>query len=954
MGIPGKRFSCGFPATSRRNSVSRTVNSLHCQEPIQFESSTDSELVSSDNYLMEETPLIDLSYDNELSFDSSLDGHCDFPPKGCFGELDLHSFARTYHRTKKSSSRERKPKKETIHTRINEEIFMHGSLSQKYRPKSFKELVGQKMVAQALSNAIATGKMAPVYVFHGPIGTGKTSTARIFASALNCVSDGNAKPCGNCRGCSMHPEIIEIDAATSDGSIESMRILLQSIIFSQSVSQYKVFIVDECHLLTPEAWTVLLNGLDEGSRSAVFIMITTDSTKLPRFALSRCQNFCFPKLKDTDMFEKLEKIAAAENIDIEENALRLITSKADGSLRDAETTLDQLGLLGTRVTAPMVRQLVGLIPNDKLVDLLDLALSADTVKTVRSTREIIDSGIEPLALVAQLASLITDILAGSYIKSAWLEDNTRLFGGHYSSRHESDRLRQALKILSETEKQLRSSNDQTTWLTAALLQFAPDDFYLFPTSALRTSITQSPVALLDTSEKETAGLEYSVAEQQWHSDDQWKQYQLQLELRPVKNSGMITDTNSTVEISALPNTVCDFPESSNNYFPDHNNVHHRTHSSGHSQKLGVIFEDLSTVTESDNLPANSIDYSGDISEIGQKEIKLINPSKLEEIWQKVLEGIHSTDLTELLHRRGKLVSVSISQANAIAHLMFRHPEYKEQAERSELSLQNAFQRALGCPVEVKLRLGPSVEELEISESVDFTSNQKGMPYCKQKKLLTSKTERRQNSRAVRNVLPYVRKRNRVVGMFSKLPETSDSQPDTLQGGSHNDETPKDFNLNQDSSVLSTRNNGAQMASNNEQTNGSQIEDTHLYAEDLQMQQRSSTCAGTLSFVQQADGSIEAYSQDLLFEHVNSMRKLGKGKSSQVDTSFFEVVETNNHPKVVNMDPKEQSRCSGLLCWNEIHVKQHKWRRRRVKFFLRFAPCTESNVAVDGLKLKRTN
>ena len=153
-----------------------------------------------------------------------------------------------------------------------------------------------------------------------------------------------------------------MDAIRSCAGIERMKVL-QSIAYSESVSRYRVFIEDECQILTPEAWAVLLNGIEEGSGSVVFFMITTDSTKLPRLALSKCQKFYFPKLRDTDICMNLEKVYGADNIDIDEDSLHLITSKAYGSLRDAKIILDQLSLFGTKVTTTVVRNQFVSIPS---------------------------------------------------------------------------------------------------------------------------------------------------------------------------------------------------------------------------------------------------------------------------------------------------------------------------------------------------------------------------------------------------------------------------------------------------------------------------------------------------------------------------------------------------------------------------------------------------------------
>eukprot|EP00250_Pteridium_aquilinum_P014288 c21893_g2_i1 orf=102-2318(+) len=207
------------------------------------------------------------------------------------------------------------------------------SLSQKYRPKLFQELIGQNLVAHALSNAIARGKVAPVYLFQGSRGTGKTSAARIFAAALNCVTSGDRRPCGGCSECmalasGKMPDVQEIDAASHNG-IADVKALLQRTFAANSGSRYKVFIIDECHMLTNETWTALLNLLEEPPRNAVVILITTDPDKLPRTAVSRCQKFLFPKIKLSDIVMRLETLVKLENLDVEPGALDLIASKSE-------------------------------------------------------------------------------------------------------------------------------------------------------------------------------------------------------------------------------------------------------------------------------------------------------------------------------------------------------------------------------------------------------------------------------------------------------------------------------------------------------------------------------------------------------------------------------------------------------------------------------------------------
>ncbi|XP_048230135.1 protein STICHEL-like 3 isoform X2 [Ricinus communis] len=294
----------------------------------------------------------------------------------------------------------------------------HQNFTQKYMPRTFRDLVGQNLVAQALSNAVVRRKVGLLYVFYGPHGTGKTSCARIFARALNCQSLEHPKPCGYCNSCIAHDmgksrNIREV-GPVSNFDFGNIVDLLDNMIISHLPSQYRVFIFDGCDTLSSDCWSAISKVIDRAPRRVVFVLVSSSLDVLPHIIISRCQKFFFPKLKDADIIYTLQWIASKEDIDIDKDALKLIASRSDGSLRDAQMTLEQLSLLGLKISVPLVQELVGLISDEKLVDLLDLALSADTVNTVKHLRVIMETGVEPLALMSQLATVITDILAGSY------------------------------------------------------------------------------------------------------------------------------------------------------------------------------------------------------------------------------------------------------------------------------------------------------------------------------------------------------------------------------------------------------------------------------------------------------------------------------------------------------------------------------------------------------------
>lgn len=247
----------------------------------------------------------------------------------------------------------------------------HESLTQKYMPRTFKDLVGQNLVAQALSNAVVKRKVGLLYVFYGPHGTGKTSCACIFARALNCQSSEHSKPCGVCNSCIAHDQgksqnVRELGPV---GNFKSIMDLLDNMTISQQQSQYRVVIFDDCDNLTPDSWTAISKVIDRAPKRVVFVLVRTSLDHLPHVIISRCQKFFFPKLKDADIIYTLQWIASKEDIEIDKDALKLIASRSDGSLRDAEMTLEQLSLLGQRISVPLVQELVSSLsfPLHKLI-----------------------------------------------------------------------------------------------------------------------------------------------------------------------------------------------------------------------------------------------------------------------------------------------------------------------------------------------------------------------------------------------------------------------------------------------------------------------------------------------------------------------------------------------------------------------------------------------------------
>ncbi|KAG0629876.1 hypothetical protein M758_1G136300 [Ceratodon purpureus] len=552
------------------------------------------------------------------------------------------------------------------------------TLTQKYRPKNFRDIVGQSVVVKSLSTAIMKGKVAPVYLFMGPRGTGKTSAARVFAAGLNCESlDYVRRPCAICRECgtmalNRSADVREIDAA-SNADLASIRAAMGSF---QPVGRYKVFIVEGCDSLSTDIWNAFLKVLEEPPTNVVFILITTDADQIPDTATSRCQKFNFSKVKEADIVTRLEILARKEDLDVEEGALALIAARSDGSLRDAEIRLDQVCLLDKVVSVELVRELVGLLPDTEILDLLDYALSADTMNTVRTLREVLACGVEPLSLVSQLGTLITDILAGSYDVHREIRGEG-FFNRNFSVKEEQHRLRQALKILSESEKQLRVTSDRATWLTAALLQFAPDRSFL-PSEA-NNSAAQSPLA----PQSARPAPHHSLPRSDLPSMDE-PEYQTQL--------------GSSMELGQ--HTLEAYAESSQR----HDSPEVKNAVSLSEQKLEEAW-----TREPQQV---AVEYAGETSEARRAseaislEFQVFRDEALDELWNRVLREITSRSLKHLLHTHGRLVAagVAVDGSCAVVELEFDYPRDKHKAERSWRSICIAFQAVLSTAVELRIAL----------------------------------------------------------------------------------------------------------------------------------------------------------------------------------------------------------------------------------------------------------
>jgi DNA polymerase-3 subunit gamma/tau len=292
---------------------------------------------------------------------------------------------------------------------------MTQALYRKWRPHKWDQVVGQEHIVQTLRNAIAGDRVGHAYLFAGPRGTGKTTTARLLAKAVNCLDpDLNHRPCDACANCiavneNRFLDLIEIDAA-SNTSVDDIRDLRDKINFAPSVGRFKVYIIDEVHMLSTAAFNALLKTLEEPPAHAIFILATTEVHKIPATVLSRCQRHEFRRIPVMEIVGNLKEICASEKIEADEDALILIARQATGAMRDAISLLDQLASTGERITLGSTQQVLGTATNQMVIDLYSALQQKDTAAGLKTIHSALDSGSDPRQFARQVVEYMRGLL----------------------------------------------------------------------------------------------------------------------------------------------------------------------------------------------------------------------------------------------------------------------------------------------------------------------------------------------------------------------------------------------------------------------------------------------------------------------------------------------------------------------------------------------------------------
>jgi DNA polymerase-3 subunit gamma/tau len=295
---------------------------------------------------------------------------------------------------------------------VSKEKPAHQVLARKYRPQGFDELVGQAAVSQTLKNAIEAGRVHHAYLFTGPRGCGKTTTARILAKALNCAKGPTPEPCGECVPCreiasSSCLDVLEMDAASNTGVDDVRSVIIETVALAPARDRYKIFIIDETHMLSNSAFNALLKTIEEPPPHVVFILATTEVHKVPATIASRCQRFKFRPVAPEPLAEHLAAIAKKEKISVDAEALHLLARAAEGSLRDAVSLLDQCRSAGAgKVTLESVREMFGFVPEEILLGAASALLARDPKALAGWLRKVYEEGVEPAQFLKDLRAAL--------------------------------------------------------------------------------------------------------------------------------------------------------------------------------------------------------------------------------------------------------------------------------------------------------------------------------------------------------------------------------------------------------------------------------------------------------------------------------------------------------------------------------------------------------------------
>ncbi len=567
-------------------------------------------------------------------------------------------------------------------------------LHHKYRPQTFADLVGQSAIATTLSFAIKQSKIAPAYLFTGPRGTGKTSSARILAKSLNCLSSDRPTPtpCGKCEVCQAIArgsalDVMEIDAASNTG-VDNIREIIERSQFAPVQSRYKVYAIDECHMLSTAAFNALLKTLEEPPDRVVFVLATTDPQRVLSTIISRCQRFDFRRIPLADMVSHLKYIATEEKIRITDETITLVAQIANGGLRDAESLLDQLSLLPELITVEQVWDLVGSVPEQDLLRLLRAIAANRPEEVIEQCRNLLDRGREPLVVLQNLAAFYLNLLIAktapnrpdlvAVTETTWQNLCTQ------AQSWDTQEILRGQQHLKEAEVQIKNTTQPRLWLEVTLL------------------------GLLSLS---------SSVDKEAHR----KQPQINQETIPSK-------TKASNQVFSVPTTKVELPEANSITTPQPNNV-----STSPSQKLTPIPTNSPPPLVENRITSNSEVLAPDLSKVAnpKSEIQTSVPAKQsstptkppaqnsltpdispQEVWKKAIDYLQPPTTQALFRQKCHLISLE----GSVAVVGISSPQLLKLNQGKIPNLEAAFAKACERTIKVQLEVSTAESKSEIPVS----------------------------------------------------------------------------------------------------------------------------------------------------------------------------------------------------------------------------------------------
>jgi len=363
----------------------------------------------------------------------------------------------------------------------------HQSLYRKWRPQTFEDIIGQKHITQTLINAISLNRISHAYIFSGPRGVGKTTTARILAKSLNCENGPTPHPCNKCERCiritnGYSMDVMEIDGASNNG-VDSIRELRNKVNFAPAEGRYKIYVIDEVHMLSQGAFNALLKTLEEPPPHVIFIFATTDPHKIPNTILSRCQWFNFRRISLADIVAKLKMIVKDEKLNVDDKTLNIIARSSTGSMRDAESALDQIiAYCGKDITSQSVREVLGIIKEEVFFEFLKAIIKNDTLKGIEIVNRTSDLGEDASQFIKNLMEYVHNLSLAKVcqkeilnLKGIFTEDRERLL--KQSKTIKLEKLFDIINYLTEAERKMRYTRHPWVLLEMLVIKFTAGENY---------------------------------------------------------------------------------------------------------------------------------------------------------------------------------------------------------------------------------------------------------------------------------------------------------------------------------------------------------------------------------------------------------------------------------------------------------------------------------------------